>query len=360
MKNCSFEMPPAYSPAVLGDVCQLCGITNQYPVLARTAETISNDAVLAEYACKLYKEFTTGVNSFSKHLVPVDKLGDAANQIFFLTVLSALPVALERYRKQGTPEEIIAATLDFSNLKTTGLQPVQLNYCRRYYRADIYRLGRFHFTLTGSKRNLPALLINKRDRSQKILLANDQTLYDEDGFMNTATPVWIARCTIADNKIQGHVINPDGTVRREQTVFDLTEWSLQYGARELIDMHIPAGGDMTPELSKTSLQKAFEFFGSKYQVIFCDSWIFNPDLRNLAGTGNITSLSQMGSLFTTDSTGKDGMFFLFGTESDDLTRLPRNTTLQRSVIDFMQRGGKLRSSGIFFYADEILQPTQGV
>ena len=118
MKNCSFEMPPAYSPAVLGDVCQLCGITNQYPVLARTAETISNDAVLAEYACKLYKEFTTGVNSFSKHLVPVDKLGDAANQIFFLTVLSAIPTALKRYRSQETPEDIIAATLNFSGIAT--------------------------------------------------------------------------------------------------------------------------------------------------------------------------------------------------------------------------------------------------
>lgn len=354
------NLPAAYSLPVLGELCQFCRIEALYTSLAVSAGKIAADKDLCQYACSLYDDFINKTNSFACYPRPFDKLRENADHIFFLTVLSALPVALERYRKQGTPEEIIAATLDFSNLKTTGLQPVQLNYCRRYYRADIYRLGRFHFTLSGSKRNLPALLINKRDRSQKVLLANDQTLYDEDGFMNTATPVWIARCTIADNKIQGHVINPDGTVRREQTVFDLTEWSLQYGARELIDMHIPAGGGMTPELSKTSLQKAFEFFGSKYQVIFCDSWIFNPDLRNLAGTGNITSLSQMGSLFTTDSTGKDGMFFLFGTESDDPAKLPRNTTLQRSVIDFMQRGGKLRSSGIFFYADEILQPTQGV
>ena len=354
------NLPAAYSLPVLGELCQFCRIEALYTSLADSAGKIASDKDLSQYACSLYDDFINKTNSFAHCPRPFDKLRENADHIFFLTVLSALPVALKRYRKQGTPEDIIAATLDFSSFKTNGLQPVQVNYCRRYYRADIYRLGRFHFTLSGSKRNLPALLINKRDRSQKILLANDQTLYDEDGFMNTATPVWIARCTIADNKIQGHVINPDGTVRREQTVFDLTEWSLQYGARELIDMHIPAGGGMTPELSKTSLQKAFEFFGSKYQVIFCDSWIFNPDLRNLAGTGNITSLSQMGSLFTTDSTGKDGMFFLFGTESDDLTRLPRNTTLQRSVIDFMQRGGKLRSSGIFFYADEILQPTQGV
>ena len=361
MKNCSFEMPPAYSPVVLGDVCQLCGITNQYPVLARTAETISNDAVLAEYACKLYKEFTTGVNSFSKHLVPVDKLGDAANQIFFLTVLSAIPTALKRYRSQETPEDIIAATLNFSGIansngdtaNTIKFHPCQVGYCRSYYKAEIYQLGRFHFKLHKDKRDLPAVVINRKNPSQKVLLAADQTFCDDRGFVDNEKPTWLTRASLSEKSISGNIINADGTAGKECAEFSSDEWSWQYGARTVIDMHIPAGGGMKPEISRESLKKAFRFFSGKAQVIYCNSWILNPDLQGLAGTDNMTALMKMGHLFPVRSGDKEGMFFLFGYESDDFDSLPQETTLQRSAVEFMKKGGKLRAGGIFFFDDEI-------
>jgi hypothetical protein len=47
------------------------------------------------------------------------------------------------------------------------------------------------------------------------------------------------------------------------------------------------------------------------------------------------------------------MFFLFGYESDDFDSLPQETTLQRSAVEFMKKGGKLRAGGIFFFDDEI-------
>ena len=344
-------LPPAYSLPVLDAVCRFCGIQRDYPLLASASQKIADDPGLVDFACSLYGEFTSGEKNFVDCHLPPDKLDKETELIFELTALSGIPAAIERYRQKGIAEDIIAATLALTPGKR--IQPVQLGYCRNYYRAEIYRLGRFHFKRHKDKRNLPAVLTSRKNPKKKVLLANDQTLCDDQGFMDLEKPAWIARTTVTDKMISGNLINPDGTVSRERAVFAFDEWTLRYGAREVIDMHIPAGGGMTAELSRTSLKKAFAFFDIENPVIYCDSWIFNPGLRNLPGTDNICALAEMGRLFTTRSTGKDGMFFLFGRETDDISSLPQCTTLQRSVTDYMRRGGKLRSCGIFFFEDEI-------
>ena len=38
---------------------------------------------------------------------------------------------------------------------------------------------------------------------------------------------------------------------------------------------------------------------------------------------------------------------------DDFDSLPQETTLQRSAVEFMKKGGKLRAGGIFIFDDEI-------
>ncbi len=363
MKNGQFELPAAYSLPVLEEVCGNCRMSEDFELLADAAGKIAADPELAAYACSLYKEFTAKDNwaSFADHYRPVDKLGDAADAIFLLTVLSGMPTALKRYRDRGIPEEVIADTLDFmqrekngkTKKKFPGLHPLRLSFCRHYYLAEIYRLGRFLFKPHDKGRDLPAVLINKRDPAKKILLASDQTFYDDRGFMTHKNATWIARISITEKGIRGHLILADGTASRTQESFLFDEWTMQYGAREVLDMHIPAGGGMTPELSRTSLKMAFEFFAGKNAVVHCNSWVFNPDLQNLPGTKNITALMKMGHLFPVKSTGKDGMFFLFGRETDELSELPRETTLQRSLIDYMRQGGRLRSGGIFFFPDEL-------
>ena len=356
MKNCGFVMPPAYSPAVLGDVCQLCGIPEYYEHLAAVAQKIAADTELAEYACRLYKEFTEGCNSFSGYPRPVEKLGEDADHIFLLTVLSAMPTAYKRYSEQGTPQEIIASTLNMAPKKAgqpLKLLALQMSYCRSYYKAEIYQLGRFHFKLHKDKRDLPAVVINRKNPSQKVLLAADQMFCDDRGFIDCVNPTWLTRASLSEKSISGNLINTDGTASKERAEFSADEWSWQYGARTVIDMHIPAGGGMKPEISRESLKKAFQFFSGQAQVIYCNSWILNPDLQGLQGTENMTALMKMGRLFPVKSSDKEGMFFLFGYESDDLDSLPQTTTLQRSAVEFMKKGGKLRAGGIFFFADEI-------
>lgn len=357
MQKSSMNLPLAYSPAVLAEACKICNIANDYPHLLSAAEKIVSDASLAEYAKSLYEEFTGGVGSFANHYRPVDKLGADADHIFLLTVLSAMPETLERYRAQGTPEDIIFATLDLSNKqdpqKPVRLLPRQVAYCRRYYNGAIFRLGRFHFTLSADKRDLPAVVINRQDPSQKILLSADQVFYDDNGFVDNQNPTWLTRASLTEKTISGNLINPNGTASKERRTFSADQWSWQYGARTVIDMHIPAGGGMTPDLSRESLKKAFEFFAGKSTAVYCNSWIFNPQLQGLPGTDNMTALMKMGHLFPVKSSSKEGMFFLYGTETDDLSTLPTRTTLQRSALEFMQSGGQLRAGGVFFFADEI-------
>lgn len=357
MKKCLMNLPPAYSPAVLADACKFCNIADDYQHLSAVAEKIASDHSLAEYACNLYKEFTEGVGSFANYYRPVDKLGEDADHIFLLTVLSAMPETLVRYRSQGTPEDIIAATLDLSNKsgkrEPVKLLPRQVAYCRRYYKGAIFRLGRFHFTISEDKRDLPAVVINRQDPSRKILLSADQMFYDDNGFVDNQNPTWLTRASLTEKTISGNLINSNGTASKERRTYAADQWTWRYGARTVIDMHIPAGGGMTPDLSRESLKKAFSFFMGKSSVVYCNSWIFNPQLQGLPGTDNMTALMKMGHLFPVKSSSKEGMFFLYGTETDDLSTLPTHTTLQRSALEFMQAGGQLRAGGIFFFADEI-------
>lgn len=363
MKNYGTVLPPAYSPEILSEACRLCNISeSDYEHLLSVAKKIASDKDLTIYACTLYKEFTEGCSSFSNHYRPEDKLGIDADHIFLLTVLSGMPTAYERYLAQGTPEDIIAATLDFTNNTRKNppagetavkILPLQLAYCRRYYKAEIFRLGRFHFTLSRDKRDLPIVLINKKDPAQKILLSADQTFYDDKNFVNNEKPTWLTRASLDEKAISGHLINADGTASRERTEFATAEWSWQAGARMVIDMHIPSGGGMTPDLSRESLKKAFAFFAGKSALIYCNSWIFNPELQGLAGADNITALMKMGHLFPVKSPGQEGMFFLYGKHTEDLSELPADTTLRRSVLEYLTKGGRMRNGGVFFFADEF-------
>lgn len=125
--------------------------------------------------------------------------------------------------------------------------------------------------------------------------------------------------------------------------FDL---SLQSGCEWVLDVHIPASGPLTPAAVSSSFDRAASFFGQFFpekpvSAAICASWLLDPYLGvHLPPTSNIVAFQR---LFTPVGEPQDdeldAVYFTFGRRSlDDLDQLPRDSSLQRIVLDRLASG----------------------
>lgn len=358
-------VPDAYRPDLLHRICTHCHIAGHFDELRDTAERIVCHRTLREYADRLFAVFSRSEdwNSFADWPAPTVELGGRADQIFLLTVLSGIPEALRRYREQKISAGVVADTLDFapylefhrSFTGSIGLFPFQVSFGRNFYYGLIYRLGRFQFKRSAVKKELPAVIIRRRD-GVKILLSAPGAGYDQAGF-RADRPAWTARLETTPEGFRGHEIAADGTALSVCSEFPAAEWEwlLPPGA-EVLDMHIPPGEKLTPAACRDSWRRAFAFFRDPPGAIHCDSWLCNPRYRELLPESNLARLTAGAHLFPTKSTGRDGLFFLFGSETVDVTTAPRDTALRRTVLAMLERSEPLRGGGMLIFPDEIQEP----
>ncbi|MFX4272614.1 acyltransferase domain-containing protein [Propionibacteriaceae bacterium Y1685] len=109
--------------------------------------------------------------------------------------------------------------------------------------------------------------------------------------------------------------------------------------RWVLSTHIPQSGPMTPELVQDSLDQARTFFAATYPdhpftELHCTSWLLDPALAELPGT-NLADFQARWRLTGEGGEGDtDALFFVFRRRGTvDLDSLPRDTSLQRLVLD---------------------------
>jgi hypothetical protein len=113
-------------------------------------------------------------------------------------------------------------------------------------------------------------------------------------------------------------------------------------------IHVPDFmGPLSPEAVDRSLALAREFFARHYPeerhaVATCDSWLLDPQLkRYLPEDSNIVRFQQRFRAGRPPAEPEDTepVRFVFGTTDIPLDRLPRDTVVQRTVVDHLRRGG---------------------
>ena len=116
----------------------------------------------------------------------------------------------------------------------------------------------------------------------------------------------------------------------------------------VLDVHIPDSGPLTPAAVGASFDSAVTFFARHFpdqpiRTAVCESWLLDPYLaEHLPPTSNIVSFAR---LFTPVGEPRhdemDAVYFTFGQRSlDNLDRLPRDSSLQRLVLDRLAAGGQ--------------------
>jgi hypothetical protein len=148
-------------------------------------------------------------------------------------------------------------------------------------------------------------------------------------------------------------------IRRERTL-SLDDWNPVLSPGDpVLEMHIPEGEAITPDVCRSSMQQALDFF-PKYEpdrpfVSFaCYSWIFNTQLEEmLFPASNLVRYQRELYLFPTPSSGKDGLYFIFYKDDVDIQTAPRDTTLKRAFLDHLAAGIPLRNGGMFMLKDDF-------
>lgn len=115
----------------------------------------------------------------------------------------------------------------------------------------------------------------------------------------------------------------------------------------VISTHIPRTGPLTPEAVDASFAEATAFFADRFpdfpaSTFWCSSWLLDPQLTEVLPAESNMARFQRRWLLEGDpvESDKDAVFFTFARRGDvDLTALPRETTLQRAIIDRLQAGG---------------------
>jgi hypothetical protein len=115
----------------------------------------------------------------------------------------------------------------------------------------------------------------------------------------------------------------------------------------ILGVHIPETGPLTPESIDDSFAQAKAFFTEHFpdkpvRVANLDSWLIDPYLLdNLPQESNMV---RFGRRFTPYGVPRDGgdsaVFFTFRSRNlDHLDRFPRDTSLQRLILDRIAAGG---------------------
>ncbi|MDN5805241.1 MAG: acyltransferase domain-containing protein, partial [Microlunatus sp.] len=118
----------------------------------------------------------------------------------------------------------------------------------------------------------------------------------------------------------------------------------------VLSTHIPRSGPLIPQRVGTAFAWARRFFVEHFaeydiRAFYCSSWLLDPELaRALPATSNIAQFQRRWTLHGQPGPGDDdAIFFTFDRRPPvDLATLPRDTTLQRVILDRLAAGGHWR------------------
>lgn len=111
----------------------------------------------------------------------------------------------------------------------------------------------------------------------------------------------------------------------------------------ILEVHISAGEPLLPEACLDSFAQARRCFtGPEWRGFTCVTWLLAPRLCEvLPVTSNILTFQKFFVPLPCTMNDRQTIERIFGAWPLDLQHAPRATTLQRAVLDFYARGGRL-------------------
>jgi GNAT-like C-terminal domain/N-acyltransferase N-terminal domain len=302
-----------------------------------------------------------------------NSLGELAGCFNLLIGLGMVPKVRARHEAMGVSETVTRDTCkqlwSFSdnyrrgNGGRLGLPGGQLHWLSHYVAGKLFRLGRFEYKLEAFNR--PVRVFRHGPTGNVVALSENGVRFDGEGHAVNpeAEPragEWTASLAVGKSEVAGTPISPEGVAVRRAVRLPITEWECVLKPGDFtLDMHIPAGGGMTPARCIDSMRRAVPFFqehfpNTPFRSITCASWIFGPQLEEiLPPTANLVQYMRELYLFPVPTYGDGGLWFIFFRHDCDPQSVPRDTSIQRAVADYLAAGKTWRVGGMFTLVDDL-------
>lgn len=324
------------------------------PLLA-VAQEIRKDEDLAAVAWYLHWRIFVGAESGVPEPPSLEaRLGELSGAFFLLLALEFAPALNRLHLARGYPEEVTAQCLVAPIIGYLGLDPDggirfhgrQLCWLRTYFDFPYVRLGRLAFQLMPFAAPIEAW--RRQADGMVIALARDGLAVSGDGLVahpGTA-PAWTCRMTRTNAFVEGHPINPSGTIGRDCVRLERSAWVPLLSAGDpILSIHIPPGGGMDLPSVQESFRQARAFFARHHpetpaRAFWCATWFLDPQLAHLLPShANPLRLQRCLYLHPGEPWADGGLWFVFRCPTHDPSILPRETSVQRALADFLATGG---------------------
>lgn len=292
---------------------------------------------------------------------------------YLLNALASFPYIARKYAALGLPGHYAKDTVQYLSGALTeyaaghdnklGITGRKLHWFSFYVQGKLFRIGRFEYMIQDPLNYLPAAYKHRTGgkvialcRHNWLLAADGSLLFDSD---SPAEAYKIATLENDGKSISGIPVNPEGFAEVDRRVtLDLAEYIPLWNNWDLVPgLHIPGGGNMTPEACCDSLNQALDFFPRYFKrqvtAVSCFSWIFNPDFEKELPESNLAKFMRQLYLFPFASVGVEGLAFVFGKHNEDWENFPADNSLRRAFHRIHASGRRLRAGGMFITPEAI-------
>ncbi len=303
------------------------------------------------------------------------RLGEHAGMFYELLALEFPPRLAAWHQRLGYPAAVTAQTIrqitcfEQNHLRGRGAPGIyerQFPWLAMYLANPYVRLGRFEYLLA---KHYGVNAWKNRQDGRVLALADDGCRVADDGLcLPRDTPEhigWTARLEETQGAVTGFPIDPGGRMTRRQVRLDLNTWipCLRKGM-PVLDLHIPAGGGMSWEAVVDSFSQALDFFprhhpDQAFVAVVTKTWFMDPRLADLLSADAHPLRLQRAAYLYPFPPDPGGLWFVFLQDTANPATLPRETSMQRRLADFLAGGRTWNGGGMFILREHLCPPQEG-
>lgn len=321
-------------------------------------------------------------------------LGENGEAMDFFVCLSCIEFARQDMIRRQIPVEVYEK-IPYRMLdgqmekyqKTGSLLVDDLPWKVNFYSLSIYLFDRFLFCPCGFD-DPYRFYRSKKDKGEVIGIAEDGLKIDaygqlidpqeitcedmdslelskKDGkcfgrYTYKRKPIFETALAEIGDEVHGNRISPCGIVTREKIRIskDTYQEILRKGDW-MIGFHIPEGEGYTPERVRTSMKLAWDFFTKYFSDLpfkgfWSSSWLYDGRLcLFLEEESRIVQVQRQFFNYSGGWNGESTYIELFGDEDLSIDEVPQKSSLQKKVVAYLKRGGKLADTGMVYFPEEL-------
>jgi len=346
--------------------------------LARTAQAIRENEALRRLFWHLYWRVYLSPTPAGPSCWPELRgcLGDDGGVFYLLAALGVVPLLYANYARLGFPEAAARHTCQqvrcycedayrHGHGGLPGVYEGPLGWLRNYTQKRYVRLGRLEYWLDPTPQNYT--VFRHRRSGRVVALAAPGLRFDGEGYLHSDPARyregegWTTTFAMDETSASGYLLDPRGMGSARQVTLALADWECVLRKGDpVLQMHIPSGGGMGPEACRDSLLEARAFFArycpdEPVRAVTCASWIFSNLLEQiLPEDANLNCFLREIYLEPRPAAGNDGLWFVFLQRGAiDPATAPRTTSLQRRILQFLEKGGHWRHGGMIYLLDDL-------